>query len=99
MRKAPRAVAALVICAVTSLSIVVLVGCGVPKAEHEKVVRELDELNQEKMALIDQLDQASADTEMVSQKVTQLQSEVNALKKENEGLKVKLSPSKMAAKQ
>jgi len=99
VRKAPRTVAALAICAVTSLSIVVLVGCGVPKSEHEKVVKELDEANQEKMVLIDQLDQASADNELASQKVTQLQSEVDALKKENEGLKVKLSPSKMAATQ
>lgn len=66
-----------------------LVGCGVPKNEHEKVVKELEKANEQKATLSDQLDKAVKEKEVFSGQVADLQNQVSALQKENEGLKAK----------
>lgn len=72
-----------------------LIACGVPKTEHEKVVQELKQANQEKTSLTEQVDKLTKEKESLAQQVTQLQ-------KENEDLKAKVAamskPAKPAAK-
>jgi len=70
-----------------------LVGCGVPKTEHEKVVKELEKANEQKATLTDQLDKVVKEKESLSGQIADLQKQVSTLQKENEGLKVK-RPSK-----
>ena len=94
MTRTPR-VAALVFYAATLAG--PLTGCGVPKAEYEKIASELEQANQEKMALTDRLDQANVEKEAAAETVAQLQGAVDELKKENEALKAKLAPKTMAA--
>ncbi len=67
------------------------IGCGVPKADHEKIVKELEKANQEKTALTDQINQLKAENESVAQNVSKLESDLNALQQENEDLKTKLA--------
>jgi len=76
---------------VTVVTMAALVGCGVPKAEHDKVVSELNKAKQENAALSDQLAKGK-------DQVAQLQGQVASLTKENEELKAKLAPKKPAAK-
>jgi uncharacterized protein YlxW (UPF0749 family) len=79
--------------AVTTMA--ALVACGVPNAEHDKVVNELNKAKQENMALTDQL---VKEKEATQQHVAQLQSQIDGLKKENAALKAKSAPKKAAAK-
>lgn len=75
-----------------------LIACGVPKEEHEKVVKELQQANQEKTTLGEQLDQVKKEKDSLTQKASQLQAEVSKLQKENVELKAKLAPKKPAQK-
>lgn len=77
--------AALIVSVITFM----VAGCGVPKAEHEKIVKELQKANEEKATI-------SAERDRLSQQVTQLQAQIDTLRKENEGLKAKLAPKKQA---
>ena len=90
-----KTVVALLILSAVTLS---LIGCGVPKTEHEKVVKELEQVTQEKTTLSDQLDKVTKEKEALSQQIGQLQNQINALKKENGQLKAKLAPKKPAKK-
>ncbi len=76
---------------VAVVTLAALVACGVPKADYDKVTKELQQANQDKMACSDQL---AKDKDQVSQ----LQSQVASLTKENGELKAKLAPKKPAAK-
>jgi len=76
---------------VAAATLAALVACGVPKADYEKVTKELQQANQDKTALTDQV---AKDKEQVSQ----LQGQVASLMKENGDLKAKLAPKKPAAK-
>lgn len=69
-------------------------GCGVPKSEHEKIVRELEKANQEKTTLSDQLNQLKVENESLNQKFTQSEKEITILQKEKEGLQARLAPKK-----
>lgn len=71
-------------------------GCGVPKSEHEKIVSELENANQEKTTLSDQVNKLKAEKEALSLKISQEENELSTLRQENEDLKVKMS--KPAAK-
>ena len=75
-----------------------LIGCGVPKTEHDKVVKALQQAQQEKTALADQLDKVRKEKDSLSQQVAQLQNQINTVQKENEALKGKAAPKKPAAK-
>jgi peptidoglycan hydrolase CwlO-like protein len=75
-----------------------LMACGVPKEEHEKVVKELQQANQDKTTLTEQMDQMKKEKDSLSQKVASLEAEIGKLKKENEELKAKLAPKKPAPK-
>ncbi len=75
-----------------------LVGCGVPKTEHEKVVKELEQVKQETTTLSDQLGKVTKEKEALSQQIGQLQNQISTLRKENEELKAKLAPKKPAKK-
>ena len=75
-----------------------LIGCGVPKTEHDKVVKALQQAQQEKTALADQLDKVRKEKDSLSQQVAQLQNQINTLQKENDALKGKTAPKKPAAK-
>lgn len=75
-----------------------LIGCGVPKTEHEKVVKQLEQANQEKTALSSELDKMKSEKEALSKQVAGLQNKINTLQKENRELKAKLAPKKPAAK-
>jgi cell division protein FtsB len=59
-----------------------LIGCGVPKTEHDKVVKALEQANQEKINLASQVDQLTKEKDSLAQQVAQLQ-------KENADLKAK----------
>lgn len=72
------------------------IGCGVPKSEHEKIVKELEKANQEKTILSDQINQLKAENESLSQKVSQMEKELDTLRQENEGLKARLAAKKPA---
>lgn len=76
--------------AVVAAATLIISSCGVPKSEHEKVVKELQQVT-------DQLDQARKQNDQDQQKLTQLQGQVDALKKENDDLKAKAA-KKPAAK-
>lgn len=73
------------------------IGCGVPKSEHEKIVKELEKANQEKTTLSEQVNQLRSENESLSQKISQMNSELNTLRQQNEGLKAKLVAKKPAA--
>lgn len=75
-----------------------LIACGVPQEEHEKVVKGLQQANQEKTTLGDQLGQVKKEKDSLTQKVSQLQAEVSELQNENAELKAKLAPKKPAQK-
>jgi peptidoglycan hydrolase CwlO-like protein len=66
-----------------------LIGCGVPKTEHDKVVKSLEQANQEKATLTDQVGKLMKEKDSLSQQVAQLQ-------KENAEMKAKMT--KPAAK-
>ena len=74
-----------------------LSACGVPKEEHEKVVKELQQANDEKTTLREQMDQMKKENDSLSRKVAQLEGEIGKLKKENDELKAKLAPKKKGA--
>ena len=57
-----------------------LIGCGVPKTEHDKVVKALEQANQEKTNLTGQMDKLMKEKESLSQQVAQLQKEVADMK-------------------
>jgi peptidoglycan hydrolase CwlO-like protein len=63
-----------------------VMGCGVPKTEHDKVVKALEQANQEKADLTGQIDKLTKEKDSLSQQVAQLQ-------KENEELKTKAKPA------
>ena len=75
-----------------------LIGCGVPKTEHDKVVKALQQATQEKTTLADQFDKLKKEKDSLSQEVSQLQTQINTLQKENEMLKAKAGSKKPAAK-
>ena len=75
-----------------------LIGCGVPKTEHDKVVKALQQANQEKTTLADQFDKLKKEKDSLSQEVSQLQTQINTVQKENEMLKAKTGAKKPAAK-
>jgi len=75
-----------------------LVACGVPKAEHDKVVNELNKAKQDNAALTDQLAQANKDKAAAQQQVADLQGQVDTLKKELEKAKPAKKTTKPAAK-
>jgi len=81
----------------TSALLLSLIGCGVPKTEHDKVVKALEQANQEKTNLASQVDQLVKEKDSLAQQVAQLQ-------KENADLKAKMAkpaakaPAKPAAK-
>jgi len=75
-----------------------LIGCGVPKTEHDKVVKALLQANQEKTALTDQFDKLKKEKDSLSQEVSQLQTQINTLQKENQSLKAKKAPAKKKKK-
>lgn len=81
-----------IIILITALTLTIpVIGCGVPKADHEKTVKELEKVTQEKTALTDQINQLKAENESVAQNVSKLESDLNALQQENEDLKTKLA--------
>jgi cell division protein FtsB len=57
-----------------------LIGCGVPKTEHDKVVKALEQANQEKANLTTQVDKLMKEKDSLSQQVAQLQKEAEAMK-------------------
>ena len=73
---------------------ILAIGCGVPKSDHEKIVRELEKVNQEKMMLSDEINQLKGENGSLSKKVTQMENEVNTLRQENENLKAKQTAKK-----
>ena len=75
-----------------------LIGCGVPKTEHDKVVKALQQAQQEKTSLTDQFDKLKKEKDSLSQEVSQLQTQINTLQKENQMLKAKAGSKKPAAK-
>ncbi len=77
---------------------VFLGGCGVPKGEHEKIVKELEQAKKEKAMLNDQVESFNKDRESLSAQLAQSQNQITVLKKENEELKTKLAAKKPAPK-
>lgn len=75
-----------------------LIGCGVPKSEHEKIVQELQQAKQEMTSQTEMAAALTQEKESLSKQVADLQNQIGALKKENETLKGKLSPRKPASK-
>lgn len=86
--------AALIVSIITFIS----VGCGVPKTEHGKVVKELQKVNEEKAAISAKVDKLNQEKDSLVQQVSQLQAQVDTLRKENEKLKGKQAPKKPAQK-
>lgn len=86
--------AVLIISAVTAS----LIGCGVPKSEHDKIVKQLEQTNKEKTVLADQATTLTKEKEALSKQVADLQNQVSALRKENDEFRAKLGLKKPAAK-
>lgn len=86
--------AVLIVAAVTFM----VAGCGVPKAEHEKIVKELQKANEEKSAISAKYDKLNQEKDSLFQQITQLQAKIDTLHKENEKLKGKQAPKKPAQK-
>lgn len=86
-----------VLLVVAAASMLSVAACGVPKSEHEKIVHELEQVNQEVQTLNEQLSQTAKDKEAAQQQLAQLQSSVRALQKDNEALKAKLAGKKPVA--
>lgn len=75
---------------------VALIGCGVPKTEHDKVVKALEQANMEKANLTSQIDKLTKEKDSLSQQVAQLQKEIEELKAK--GKPAAKAPAKPAAK-
>ena len=69
----------------------------VSKSEHEKIVSELQQVNQEKSAISDKLTEATQQKDDMSRKMAMLDERIAALQKENEALKAKEPVKKSAA--
>lgn len=67
-----------------------LLSCGVPKTEHDKVLKALEEANQEKVEFAAEIDKITKEKESLSQQVAQLRTE-------NEQLKAKKAPKPAAS--
>lgn len=73
------------------LAVISLAGCGVSQADHEKIVKELDLVNQEKATLNEALEATQKENASANQQIAQLQNQNLFLAKENQDLKTRLT--------